>query len=380
MSKQTKITAFFSSSSITVDTRDNAGHSQTNDESRREVVNLKRKLSLSDNPVIIQSKQRAEPKSKRVFTGQKVCPFYKKIPNTCFAVDAFQYGSIGGISAYFLTHFHSDHYIGLKNSFKHKIYCSPITAALVRHKFPNGLFTLKVIQNESTEDVMGVRVTFFDANHCPGAVIILFELNSGIRYLHTGDFRADHSFFTYKQLICRPIDSIFLDTTYCDPKYDFSPQKVILDKIVSISCDYHKKNPKLLIVCGTYSVGKENVFISIAKALNLKIWTNNDKRLMYKCYKDSRIDSSLVSDKFKSNLHVLSMNNINETVISLKSVKMKRITIFVKFLQKYLKEFNGVFDEVLAFRPTGWEHNKNSTNGVKMRKHDNITICGQFFN
>lgn len=316
MSKQTKITTFFVSSTTSANLCSSEGRS--NDKpTARSGDHLKRKLSesVSENPVFIKSDQRPEPKNKRLNVGQKVCPFYKKIPNTAFAVDAFSYGSISGISVYFLTHFHSDHYGGLKNSFRHQICCSPITAALVRHKYPNGLFTLKVLANESAEDIMGVRVTFFDANHCPGAVVILFELTNGRRYLHTGDFRADHSFFTYQQLISRPIDAIFLDTTYCDPKYDFLPQKKILDKIVSISCDYYKKSPKLLIVCGTYSVGKENVFISIAKALNLKIWANNEKRQMYGCYKDSRIDSAIVSDKFKANLHVLPMNSINEAVI-----------------------------------------------------------------
>lgn len=76
---------------------------------------------VSSDHKIVQAKG---AKRKRL---PKEVPAYKIVEGTTFGVDAFQFGDIEGVTEYFLTHFHMDHYVGLKKSFCFPLHVSSIT-------------------------------------------------------------------------------------------------------------------------------------------------------------------------------------------------------------------------------------------------------------
>lgn len=130
--------------------------------------------------------------------------------------------------AYFLTHAHADHLVGLSNRWDPRgraIYCSAVTKALLLRKFPKlatraDVRVVAVAPNRATviplppatsnapssaaesiadallpaprvaADPELLTVTALDAGHCPGSVGFLFEGACG-RIFHTGDFRRE---------------------------------------------------------------------------------------------------------------------------------------------------------------------------------------------
>ena len=50
---------------------------------------------------------------------------------TTFSVDAFNFGAIEGIQAYFLSHFHSDHYGGLNKKFSGMLYSNQVCRKII---------------------------------------------------------------------------------------------------------------------------------------------------------------------------------------------------------------------------------------------------------
>lgn len=138
-------------------------------------------ISSSDNDVMPVKKQEKKVKPPARKSGRKTktkakapkvkpikakvaCPDYKIVKGTHFAVDAFRYGSIDGVTKYFLTHFHSDHYVGLTKKFAHPLIMSPITANLVRRIIKVDEKYIRQIDLNSPIMVDDVEVTALDAN------------------------------------------------------------------------------------------------------------------------------------------------------------------------------------------------------------------------
>ncbi|XP_036988798.2 DNA cross-link repair 1A protein [Artibeus jamaicensis] len=307
--------------------------------------------NLSQEQVFIKSAngrlQRGNPKIPQIAHAEELrkrtCPFYKKIPGTGFTVDAFQYGAIEGCTAYFLTHFHSDHYAGLSKNFTFPVYCSEITGNLLKSKLRVEEQYIHPLPMDTECMVNGIKVTLLDANHCPGAVMILCYLPNGNVILHTGDFRADPS-MERSLLAGRTVHTLYLDTTYCSPEYCFPSQQEVIQFAISTAFEAVTVNPWTLVVCGTYSIGKEKVFLAIAEVLGSKVGMSREKYKTLQCLNIPEMNSFITTDMCSALVHLLPMMQIN-----------------FKGLQRHLKMCDGRYDQILAFRPTGWTHSNKLT-------------------
>ena len=389
-----------------------------------------------------EAKSRGQPAYKRV------CPFYKIMPGLSICVDAFRYGKVEGCNAYFLSHFHSDHYVGLTSSWCHgPIYCSRVTGNLVRQQLrvdPQWVVDLEFEAKTPVPGTPRVDVTMIPANHCPGSSLFLFEKQLSEmqpskvhRILHCGDFRACPAHIEHPLLRPDVIDSLsgktkqqkidvcYLDTTYLTPKYAFPSQSEVIqacaDMCVSLSKDipdpedafeqaklhsagksmvkfvqrgtqsqlgepclaqalpvkaentstdtlneHTKANAvspalprpprprgRLLVVIGTYSIGKERICVGIARALNSKIYAPPAKRRICAALEDVELFSLLTDDPLAAQIHMQPLMEIR-----------------AETLADYLVPFRPAFARVVGFRPSGWTYRPPGSRGAEPRVRD----------
>ncbi|MED6173884.1 hypothetical protein PIB30_063885 [Stylosanthes scabra] len=283
-------------------------------------------------------------KAKNTSTTRKLrdVPIWCSIPGTPFRVDAFKYLR-GDCSHWFLTHFHLDHYQGLTKSFSHgKIYCSSITASLVNMNIGIAYDKIHVLPLNEKVSIDGIDVTCLDANHCPGSIIILFQPPNGKAVLHTGDFRYSEVIANNPFLRMSPIHTLILDTTYCNPQYDFPKQEAVIQFVID-AIQAEAFNPQTLFLIGSYTIGKERLFLEVARTLHKKVYVTAAKLRLLKCLGFKEEDMQwFTSNQHESNIHVSPM----WTLASFK--RLKHIS----------SQYAGRFSLIVAFSPTGWTFGK----------------------
>lgn len=277
-------------------------------------------------------------------------------------VDGFNFALDPNIDIYFLSHFHSDHYIGISKSWDNgKIFCSIITSQLLQYKFKVPAERIFELENDMWIHITDqIEVMIMDANHCPGASIFLFR-EWGVdrtivkQILHTGDFRVTEQ-LTHKignalksgintidrgdRSInkCNFIDEIYLDTTYLNVGNSHPTQNEVisitahyiktyfddlinrqsdgksynvLDKLLKHRHNRHRKN---IVLIGSYSIGKEKLAQGIAKTLN-----HGDSRIyiretdtLRKCFIPTSEKLSLNNTCEYADVHIVPLNILKD--------------------------------------------------------------------
>ncbi|KAH0645246.1 hypothetical protein KY284_033130 [Solanum tuberosum] len=297
------------------------------------------------------SRKRLQKKTPAKSAKFKDIPVWCSIPGTPFRVDAFKYLR-RDCSHWFLSHFHLDHYQGLTKSFCHgKIYCSSITAKLVNLKIGIPWDMMQVLPINQKINIAGIDVTCFDANHCPGSLIILFEPPNGKAVLHTGDFRFCEEMTRNAILQTCGVHSLILDTTYCDPQYDFPKQEAVIQFVIE-SIQAETFNSKTLFLIGSYTIGKERLFVEVARALQKKVYVTASKLSILECLGFTREEMQFFTlNEQESQIHVVPMWTL---------ASFKRL--------KYVSnQYAGRYSLIVAFSPTGWSFGKGKKKSTGSR-------------
>ncbi|XP_034785911.2 protein artemis isoform X2 [Pan paniscus] len=168
--------------------------------------------------------------------------------------------------AYFLSHCHKDHMKGLRAptlkrrlecSLKVYLYCSPVTKELLltspKYRFwKKRIISIEIetptqisLVDEASGEKEEIVVTLLPAGHCPGSVMFLFQGNNGT-VLYTGDFRLAQGEAARMELLhsggrVKDIQSVYLDTTFCDPRFYQIPSRVHVNKL-----DMFRNMPEIL--------------------------------------------------------------------------------------------------------------------------------------
>ncbi|MCD9642954.1 hypothetical protein HAX54_030022 [Datura stramonium] len=298
-------------------------------------------------------------------------PQPKHIPRTRFIIDGFKYAGDFSVS-YFLSHFHSDHYTGLSSNWsKGIIFCSSTTANLLTEVLNVPAQFVVSLPLSKAVLIDGSEVFLIDANHCPGAVQFLFKVpvNNGKfeRYVHTGDFRyCDDMKLGPVLNAFVGADAVFLDTTYCHPKFIFPSQEESIDYIVGVIEKSGVENEgslkNTLFLIATYVIGKEKILVEVSRRCQRKIHVDDRKISVLEVLGHGE-DGVFTTVESETDVHVVGWNVLGETWPYFRPNFEK--------MDKIMNEKG--YSKVVGFVPTGWTY-EVKRNKFSVRKKDSFEI------
>ncbi|KAL7141986.1 hypothetical protein ABFS83_08G091600 [Erythranthe nasuta] len=194
---------------------------------------------------------------------------------------------------HFLTHAHKDHAQGIAAHASYPIYSTLLTKTLLLQYYPQldeSMFVgIEVGQSLVLEGSDGdFMVSAFDANHCPGAVMFLFEGNFG-NILHTGDSRLTPECLLSlpdkyigkkdKEPRC-PLDYVFLDCTFGQFPLKMPSRHTAIRQI--INCIWkHPDARTVYLTCDL--LGHDEILLEVSRTFGEKIYVDKSKHS--ECFK-----------------------------------------------------------------------------------------------
>jgi DNA cross-link repair 1A protein len=220
-------------------------------------------------------------------------------------------------------------------------------------------------------------VTLLHANHTPDGVTFLFRLKNGQLHWHTGDFRFQQSMLDNnpilrecarrraaqietQMLIKEPITlhTLYLDTTYCNPKYDLPKQKDAVDAVVKCMektrTSKQGGNGSTVYLFGTYTIGKEKVFRGASKHFNQKVVVmDGRKNKILERVMDDYTDIIETKGTILGNQHDM-------YVVRMSDLSFDKVLSVVMEIHKKRAPSSNRVTRVIGFKPTGWCHQQQS--------------------
>lgn len=113
-------------------------------------------------------------------------------------------------------------------------------------------------------EVNGLRVTLHDAGHIFGSAMVEARDGEG-SLLYTGDFNP-RAGFTSGKAEARACDTLVMESTYGDPRFDLPPREMVLESLESWMLARLVKGP---VALGAYPLGRAQELIALANRAGL---------------------------------------------------------------------------------------------------------------